>query len=103
MDEYKIDFGELEWESPMAGIKHKVIRRGEKLLRLVEYSQKMEPHWCSRGHYGYILEGSIEIEFDDGVRVYEEGDGVFIPDGEEYSHKAKILSDFAVAVFVEDV
>jgi mannose-6-phosphate isomerase-like protein (cupin superfamily) len=102
MDDYRIDFEGMEWEAPMAGIRHKVVRRGGKLLRFVEYSPEMEPHWCSRGHYGYIIEGSFEVEFEGGVIVYGTGDGVFIPDGEKHCHKARVLSDAVLAVFVED-
>lgn len=100
--DYRIDFSLLDWQSPMAGVRQKaVIGRGRK-LRLVEYTPEMPPHWCTKGHLGCILEGRFEIEFPDGVRIFEQGDGVFIPDGEEHKHKARALTDVVRAVFVED-
>jgi mannose-6-phosphate isomerase-like protein (cupin superfamily) len=103
MMEYRVDFETIEWESPMAGVRHKVKKIGARQIRLVEYSREMEPHWCEKGHYGYILEGTCEIEFETGTRLFEPGDGVFIPDGAEHKHRAKNLTDVVKVVFVEDV
>jgi mannose-6-phosphate isomerase-like protein (cupin superfamily) len=99
---YRIDFERIDWVSPMPGVRHKVSGDGKKRVRLVEYTREMEPHWCSKGHLGYILEGRFEIEFDDRKEVFENGDGVFIPDGEEHRHRARVLSPSVTAIFVED-
>lgn len=99
---YQIDFDALEWESPIPGVRHKIAARGPTILRLVEYSREMAPHWCQKGHVGYILEGRFEIEFADGTRVFEPGDGVFIPSGEKHKHKARVLTEVVTAVFVEE-
>ena len=100
---YRIDFDGLEWESPIPGMRQKVFSDGKRRVRLVEYTPDMEPHWCSRGHHGYILEGKFELEFDSGTVVLEAGDGVFIPDGEEHRHRGKVLTDVVRVVFVEDL
>lgn len=102
MQEYRVDFDALPWEAAMEGVRHKVVSCSGRRLRLVEYSRAMPPHWCARGHCGYVLEGRIEIEFEDGTRVFGEGEGVFIPDGEEHRHRARALSDVVRVVFVED-
>lgn len=102
MIEYRIDFDRLDWVSPIPGVRQKEYVDGEKRVRLVEYTREMEPHWCSKGHFGYIIEGRFEIEFDGGKEVFETGDGVFIPDGEEHRHKAVVLSTSVRVVFVED-
>ena len=70
-------------------------------MRLVEYTGEMEPHWCDRGHVGMILKGRFEIEFDSGTLVFEEGDGVAIPDGAGHRHRARALTDVVRAVFIE--
>ncbi len=101
MTAYRIDFESLHWESPMEGIRHKVIIEGTRKLRLVEYSPAMPPHWCFRGHTGLILEGQFEIEFDSGVRMFRAGDGVLIPDGEAHRHRARALTETVRAIFVE--
>ena len=103
MNKYKIDFETIEWESPIPGVRHKIHRSGSKVIRLVEYSRDMEPHWCDRGHFGHIVAGRFEIEFDDGKQMFEAGDFVFIPSGETHRHRAKSKTDVVTAVFVEDI
>ncbi|MBN2184919.1 MAG: hypothetical protein JW746_06285 [Candidatus Krumholzibacteriota bacterium] len=98
---YKIDFDSIRWSSPIAGVRHKVFPFQDKKLRLVEYSSDMEPHWCDRGHAGYILEGRFQIEFAEGTEVFGPGDGVVIPDGPDHRHKATVLSEIVMAVFIE--
>ncbi len=100
---YKIDFESLPWETPIQGLRHRAIEQDGKLLRLAEFTRDMEPHWCEKGHWGYIIEGRIEINFENESYIYNSGDGVFIPPGGEHKHKAKILTDIVRAVFVEEV
>ena len=49
MTGYRVDFESLPWEEPMPGVRHKFVSQGGEKLRLVEYSNSMEPHWCDRG------------------------------------------------------
>lgn len=98
---YKVDFRQMEWESPMEGVRHKVVDRDGIRLRLVEYRVGMKPHWCERGHTGRILEGRLEIVFDDEAHFYEAGDGVLIPDGATHRHKARVIDGPVLALFVE--
>ena len=101
--EYRVDFDALPWESPMRGVRARVMRQGNRQIRLVEYTPAMEPHWCEKGHYGGIVEGEIEIRFDDRTSVFRAGDGVFIPSGSAHRHLARAISDRVRALFVEDV
>jgi quercetin dioxygenase-like cupin family protein len=102
MEQYKIDFESMEWQSPAAGVRFKAYQQDGKKLRLVEFAKEfVESDWCTKGHIGYIIEGRMEIDFDGKVIVFGPGDGVFIPAGEK--HKAKILTDTAKAILVEDV
>lgn len=101
--QYKADFSGLEWEHPMEGVKHKYFDRDNLRLRLVEYSKNMTPHWCEKGHYGYVIEGRMEIEYENDRVMYNSGDGIFIPDGPEHKHRGRVLSDKAVIFFVEKV
>ncbi len=100
---YKVDFGKLEWESPLEGVRHKYIDQGNLRLRLVEYSKEMPLHWCEKGHYGYLIEGQMEIEYENEKIIYNPGDGIFIPDGPEHKHKGKVLSEKALVFFMEKV
>ena len=99
--QYKIDFKRLNWEVPFGGIRHKYLDQDGIRLRLVEYDQSMPPHWCEKPHYGIVLEGIFEIEFDHERIRYVEGDGLFLPAGREHRHKARVITDKVVIFFVE--
>ncbi len=102
MEPYRVDFDGIDWESPIPGVRQKVVKVGTRQLRLVEYTKEMPPHWCEKGHWGYILDGRFEIEFPDGVKIFEPGDGVLIPNGHEHRHRARVLTELVRVVFVEN-
>ncbi len=99
---YKVDFETMPWEKGIEGIRFKAVQHGGRQLRLVEYTAEMEPHWCEKGHIGYILQGRFELEFDGSTLEFGPGDGVFIPSGYEHRHMGRVLSGPVLAVFVED-
>ena len=103
MLQYKIKFDDIEWESPVEGVRYKKYIHENKQVRLVEYSKEMPPHWCEKGHYGMILEGEMEIEYQNEKIIYGKGDGVFIPDGTEHKHRGRVLTEFVKVIFVEGV
>jgi quercetin dioxygenase-like cupin family protein len=103
MIQYRVDFNGVPWETPMPGVRFKVSKQGGKQLRFVEYTKDMPPHWCEKGHYGYVLEGQFEIKFTKKVEVFNPGDGVFIPPGAEHKHMGKALTDVVRIIFVEEV
>jgi quercetin dioxygenase-like cupin family protein len=100
---YKADFSKMEWESPLKGVRHKYMDQDNLRLRLVEYSKEMPLHWCEKGHYGYVLEGQMEIEYAKTKITYGPGDGIFIPDGPEHKHRGKALSEKVLVFFLEKV
>ncbi|MFZ5868084.1 MAG: cupin domain-containing protein [Thermodesulfobacteriota bacterium] len=101
---YKVDFDSIPWETPAQGVRAKILKQDGKQLRLVEFTREfVEPDWCQKGHFGYVLEGQLEIDFD-GTRVlFAQGDGVFIPPGEAHKHMARVLTDVVRLILVEDV
>lgn len=102
MEQYKIDFESMEWQSPAVGVRFKAHEQGSRKLRLVEFAKGfIEQDWCTKGHIGYLLQGQMEINFDGKIITLGQGDGVFIPAGKK--HKAKVLTDTAKAILVEDV
>ena len=103
VSKYRVDFEAIDWESPIRGMRQKIHKFGRQQLRMVEYSRDLPPHWCEKGHIGYVLEGQMEIELAHECQVYSSGDGVFIPNGPEHKHKGKIISETVTIVFVEDV
>ncbi len=103
MTDYKIDFESIPWHSPLEGMRARACESDGRQLRVVEYAKEMAPHWCDKGHIGYILEGRFEIRFGNGqVDTFEPGDGVFIPSGPDHKHMGKALTDVVRVVFVED-
>lgn len=103
MLQYKINFNNIEWESPIEGVKCKKYNYNNKQMRLIEYTKKMPLHWCEKGHYGMILEGEIEIEYPNEKIIYRKGDGVFIPDGAEHKHRGRVVTESVKVIFIEDV
>lgn len=100
---YRVDFESLPWQTPMAGVRARALDHGGRRLRLVEYTPEMQPHWCSRGHVGLLLEGEFELRFADRTEMYRAGDGVFIPAGDAHRHMGIARTAVVRAVFVEDV
>jgi len=100
---YLVHFDALPWHSPLPGVREKCHVVGDRRLRLVEYSQAMPPHWCTRGHVGHIVEGTLELQFVDRVVTARAGDALFIPAGAEHSHRALAKTPTVTALFVEDV
>lgn len=101
--QYQVDFSKLQWESPIPGVRHKYLDQEGFRCRLVEYSTEMPPHWCKKGHYGYILEGQMEIEYRNATILYKSGDGIVIPDGPNHEHRGRVLSGTALVFFVEKI
>jgi len=100
---YQIQFDEIPWELPMAGVRHKFVDYNGQRIRLVEYSRELPLHWCEKGHSGYLLCGKMAIEFTETEIIYNEGDGIFIPDGPEHKHRGRVLSEKALVFFIEKV
>lgn len=99
--QYRTEFDALDWESPIEGVRHKVYDHNSVRIRLVEYSSAMPPHWCEKGHYGYLIEGVLEVEYRNELVIYKAGDGIFIPDGPDHMHRGRVLSEKVLVFFVE--
>ncbi len=78
----RIDFDSLPWQDALPGARFKVFREGTKQIRLLEFSPEfVEPEWCEKGHAGFVLEGTLEVDFKGRVVVYPQGSGIFISPG----------------------
>jgi mannose-6-phosphate isomerase-like protein (cupin superfamily) len=90
----RVAFEAMPWQASSAGVRFKVRQVGAQQLRLLEFSRDLDhPHWCTTGHLGYVVEGEMEVEFEDGRVVYQAGDGVAIPAGEADKHRPRARSD----------
>ncbi len=100
MNQYKIDFNAMDWATPAAGVRQKVVEQEDKQIRLLEFSRDfVELDWCTRGHIGYVLDGQLEIDFNGTPIIYSPGDAATIPDGDSHKHKARSITD-TVTIFV---
>ena len=103
MEHYRIDFESMPWQTPAAGVRFKYYEKNGRKLRFAEFRREFtESDWCIKGHIGYVLEGRMEIDFDGRVVLFEAGDGLFIPAGQEHKHKGKVLTDVVRLLLVED-
>jgi quercetin dioxygenase-like cupin family protein len=97
-----IDFAALPWQSPAPGVRFKAVVRGGLKLRLLEFSPGfVEPDWCRKGHVGWVLEGTLRIEFPGGTETFRAGQGVFLLAGEAERHKAHVVGDAVRLILVE--
>jgi len=102
MGPYRIDFEAMPWDTPAVGVRFKTYEHNGRRLRLAEFTREfVEPDWCTKGHIGYVLEGRMEIDFDGKLLTFGPGDGLFIRLGEK--HTAKVITDTAKVILVEDV
>ena len=105
MRQMKADFAALRWEESAPGVRSKAIIRDGKRLRLVEFTNEfVERDWCLKGHIGYVLEGELEIAFNDETERFATGDGILIAGGERERHRARVAGGGTVArlILVED-
>lgn len=102
MKSYKVVFDSLAWQAAMPGARYKVFSDGHRQMRLLELTAEfVEPDWCEKGHVGIVLQGELEIDFDGTIVRYQEGDGLFIPQGGASKHKARAVTP-AVQLFLVD-
>jgi quercetin dioxygenase-like cupin family protein len=104
MEQYRVLFDSLEWQSLVHGARFKAFRSGTKQLRLVEFtSEFVEPDWCEKGHIGFVIQGELEINFLGNLVRYPEGSGIFIPPGSTSSHKGRSVTPATLLFLVEDI
>lgn len=99
-----VNFDSIEWQNNAPGARSKVYQQDGKQIRLVEFTDMfVEPDWCEKGHVGYVLEGTLEVDFKGRVAVYYQGSGIFIPAGVSTAHKGRSITPIVRLVLVEDV
>lgn len=104
MQDYKIDFSSIPWQSPLPKARFKAHEHGGCRLRILEFERGfVEPDWCQNGHIGYVIEGRLEVDFDGSIETFEAGDAVTIPEGSDHKHKARPLTDVVRLFLIEDI
>ena len=103
MEQYRVVFDELDWQTGIQGARFKVFVRNGTQLRLLELSSEfVEADWCEKGHMGLVINGELEIDFR-GRRVrYPQGSALFIPPGAANGHKARSVAAVTQLFLVEE-
>lgn len=98
-----VNFESIPWESPMEGFNQKVFIENNKKIRLVALERGFsENDWCSKPHQGYVLRGTLRLEFPDKIELFRTGDIISLQ--KEEKHKIQLTSDlFATLILFEDV
>lgn len=104
MNTLRIAFDSMEWQEMREGVRQKSYCEGSRRLRLVEFAEcANEEWWCDHGHIGYVLAGSLQINFDGNVLSFAAGDGIFIPAGAGTRHRGLNIEPGTRLLMVEDV
>lgn len=91
---HKIKFDELEWIDAGDSMKFKRYRHGDTQVRLVQWGKEMKHEaWCEKGHYAYVIDGKAEISYAEQTDIYETGDVFFIPEGAQFRHRPRVLTE----------
>jgi quercetin dioxygenase-like cupin family protein len=101
MNDFHIDFSNINWQSITPGLRQKTFIRDGERIRLVEFSEGFqEPEWCTKGHWGYVLQGELTIDFNGKPQKYRAGDGLSIPEGRIESRHKVIIAPGKKALLV---
>ncbi|MFT7589482.1 MAG: quercetin dioxygenase-like cupin family protein [Limisphaerales bacterium] len=87
----KIEFDQLNWNQAAEGFRYKEQKVGSHKIRLVEISDTfVEKEWCLHSHTGIVIEGRLDIQFEDELITYSKGEGILIMSGDLFKHKAQV-------------
>lgn len=102
-DPQAIQFDAIAWEDDVPGIRDRATTVDGARWAIVEYAPGgCREQWCPDGHRGYVLQGAIEYEFEDGRPPMKAGagDAFLLPGG--VAHRGRNAADGATRMFLID-
>lgn len=103
MSGWTVDFCARDWEGEAPGIRAITVQAAGSRWAVVEYGpDAARAEWCTDGHRGYVLEGAIEYEFDDGAPKLQlrQGQGFVLAAGT--GHRGRNPTGAATRLFLID-
>lgn len=98
--EYKIDFKYLPCDLPYKGIIEKSLETSLMKVRKARFLFNNITGFCERPHFGLVINGSVEIEFQDRSIVFNKADAIAIPGGMKHKHRL-IKTEYAELFLLE--
>lgn len=94
----KLDYPRIDWQPGGHPLERKKLGAlgGATLLRFEPGFE--DPNWCVNGHAGYVLEGTLRLDFDGEVVEVGEGEGFVIDPGTR--HRAAQAGRGPVVLFI---
>lgn len=103
MSHFKVEFSRMEWQQVRPDVRQKVHCEGGRQIRLIEFDTSDGAEgWCDTGHIGFVLKGSLSIDFNGTVVSFTAGDGLFIPAGAASRHRSVSITAGTQLLMVED-
>ncbi len=99
----RLDFDAIGWADDQPDIHSRAVEALGQRWAIVEYEAgAAREEWCTDGHRGYVLEGQIEYEFDDGTQPLSitKGQGFFLAAGT--GHRGRNTGSTATRLFLID-
>ena len=101
IDENRVHFKNIDWETPSTGVKQKIFLKGKQRIRLLcFYDDFIEENWCTKGHIGYVTDGEMTVDFNGKKVNFQKGDGLWIENGEKSKHKVTIVKGMFVELIL---
>ena len=106
-DQRTVSFERIGWVDDVPGIRAKETEVGGARWALVEYEKgACREEWCEVGHRGFVLEGVIHYEFDDGRKPLRavKGEAFFLPSAplDRGAHRGHNLASGPTRLFLID-
>jgi hypothetical protein len=102
-----VPFGEMEWTDDAPGIRARETDVEGTRWAVVEYGEGVSrEEWCEEGHRGYVIEGAIDYEFDNGREPLRaaEGEAFLLPPASlgDGAHRGRNVASGPTRLFLID-
>ena len=97
-----VPFPAMAFEPEAPGIASRAVLVNGVRWALVQYEPGvLREEWCEEGHSGYVLEGAVTYEFQDGrpTLAVRAGEGFTLPDGR--GHRGRAGADGVRLVLID--